>query len=75
MSMEAQPTPAPSEAANAAGEAAEEPSPEPLAFEAPEDEAGDGISTLRILQVVAAAAFLASGFYVFVWPRISRGGS
>jgi hypothetical protein len=54
---------------------AEEPLPEPLAFEAPENEGDDGISTLRVLQVVAGAAFLVSGFYVFVWPRISRGGS
>jgi anti-sigma factor RsiW len=52
----------------------EEPAPEPAAFEAPDDKDG-GISTLRVLQVVAGAAFLASGFYVFVWPRVSRGGS
>jgi len=70
-------TPAEGEAAmTAADEApAEEPLPEPLAFEAPENEGDDGISTLRVLQVVAGAAFLVSGFYVFVWPRISRGGS
>jgi len=52
------------------------PAPEPLAFEGPaaEDDGG-GISTLRVLQVLAGVAFLASGFYVFVWPRVSRGGS
>ena len=51
----------------------EGPAPEPLVQESPEDDGG--ISTLRILQVVAGVAFLASGFYVFVWPRVSRGGS
>ena len=71
-------TPAPTEApiAAAAGEADETPSLQPQPFEAqptaPDD---DGVSTLRILQIVAAAAFLASGFYVFVWPRVIRGGS
>ena len=53
----------------------EEPSPETVGFEAPEHESNDGISTVRILEIVAGAAFLASGFYVFVWPRLSRGGS
>lgn len=33
----------------------------------------DGISTLRILQIFAGAAFLASAFYVFVLPRLSGG--
>jgi len=75
LSAEALPTPAPDVARDAAvGEADEAPSPEPLAFEAPADD-GDGVTTLRLLQVVAALAFLASGLYVFVWPRISRGGS
>jgi hypothetical protein len=70
-------TPAVGEAAavTAADEApVDEDSPEPLTAEAPDDD-GDGISTLRVLQVVAVAAFLASGIYVFVWPRVSRGGS
>jgi len=80
MSAEALPTQAPGEAITAAGQTAEAPTPESLAFEAPETEADGGTSTLRILQVAAAAAFLASGFYVFVWPRVSkarvsRGGS
>jgi len=75
LSAEALPTPAPDAAREAAaGEAEEASSPEPVAFEAPEDEGG-GASTLRLLQVAAAVAFLASGLYVFVWPRISRGGS
>ena len=76
LGAEALPTPDSADASiAAAGEAAEEPSPAPLAFEAPEDKAGGGVSTLRILQFVAAAAFLVSGLYVFVWPRFSRGGS
>jgi hypothetical protein len=76
LSSEAQATPAPDVARDAAvtGETEEAPSPEPLAFEAPADDS-DGVSTLRLLQIVAAVAFLASGLYVFVWPRISRGGS
>lgn len=77
MSTEMQATPEMGEIAiTAAGTAAEEPSPEPLAFEAPGATEDDGgISTLRLLQVLAIAAFLASGFYVFVWPRVTRGGS
>ena len=51
------------------------PAPEPLTVDAPEVDESDGVSTLRVLQIAAVAAFLASGFYVFVWPRISRGGS
>jgi hypothetical protein len=75
LSAEALPTPAPEGARNAAASEAEEaPSPEPLAFDAG-DESGDGLSTLRLLEIVAAVAFLASGLYVFIWPRISRGGS
>ena len=77
MSAEGPVTPAAGDTAiTAAGEADADPAPAPLAFEAPDiDGDDDGISTLRVLQVVAAVAFLASGFYVFVWPRVSRGGS
>jgi hypothetical protein len=76
LSADEVPTPSPTDAPiAAAGEAADAPSPEPLAFEAPGADDDGGISTLRILQIVAAAAFLASGFYVFVWPRVIRGGS
>lgn len=46
-----------------------------IALDAPESDDDGGVSTLRILQLLAGAAFLASGFYVFVWPRLSRGGS
>jgi hypothetical protein len=76
LSSEAQATPAPDVARDAAvtGETEEAPSPEPLVFEAPADDS-DGVSTLRLLQIIAAVAFVASGLYVFVWPRISRGGS
>jgi anti-sigma factor RsiW len=52
-----------------------EPSPEPLVSDLPDTGDGDGVSTLRVLQVLAGAVFLASGLYAFVWPRISRGGS
>jgi hypothetical protein len=70
-------TPAEGEAAIMAADAApsQEPAPEPLTIDAPDDDGSDGVSTLRVLQVTAVAVFLASGFYVFVWPRISRGGS
>jgi hypothetical protein len=70
-------TPANGEAAIMAADAApsQEPAPEPLTIDAPDDDGSDGVSTLRVLQVTAVAVFLASGFYVFVWPRISRGGS
>ena len=46
-----------------------------IALDAPESDDDGSVSTLRILQLLAGAAFLASGFYVFVWPRLSRGGS
>ena len=78
MSAEEAPSPAAEgdSALRSTGEAADEESlPEPIALESPESEEDGGVSTLRILQVLTGAAFLASGFYVFVWPRISREGS
>lgn len=35
---------------------------------------GSGPSTLRILEIIAGAAFLSSAFYVFAWPRLHSGG-
>jgi hypothetical protein len=72
-----EPTPAESDSAlRSTGQAADEEAlPEPITLEGPEPSEDDGMSTLRVLQVLAGAAFLASGFYVFVWPRLSRGGS
>lgn len=68
-------TPAPAGTVMVAGsQAATETPHEPPASEAPASGSG-GISTLRLLEIVAGAVFLASGFYVFVWPRLSRGGS
>lgn len=40
---------------------------------AAEPEEDGGISTLRVLQILAGSAFLASALYVFVWPRLSKG--
>lgn len=48
-------------------------SPQPMVREGGGDDSG-GISTLRLLQAGAFVALLASGFYVFVWPRIARPG-
>jgi hypothetical protein len=40
------------------------------------EESDSGPSLLLILEMLAGAVFLASGFYLFVWPRLlSRGGS
>jgi anti-sigma factor RsiW len=81
MSAEVAPAPEPASGGDitAAGQAADNSAPrEGFAPQADSDADGDGsggFSTLRILEILAGAAFLASGFYVFVWPRLSRGGS
>ena len=71
----APPEPTSGAGAAAASQPSDASPPQPQGFEAPDTDNGDGISTLRILEIVAGLVFLASGFYVFMWPRLSRGGS
>ncbi len=78
MSAAEEPTPGEGGPEIAAAAHAPEESPiAPQAFEAPEgdSESGGGVSTLRLLEILAGAAVLASGFYVYLWPRLSREGS
>ena len=57
----------------ASDESAPDSAPAAEDLQAPADDDGDGISTLRLLQVLAGLAFLASALYVFVRPRLMRG--
>jgi Putative zinc-finger len=68
-------SPSEAEAANAAADASapEQPGPLPTGVEVPQQDNGGGLSTLRVLEIVALVGFLASGFYVFiVRPKLSR---